>query len=248
MLEQTLDCLVDSGGRDAPVARRASGRARELPGRPAAAQAHSSGSSTSPLRLRSCCSCRETMAWQAPCLAWATTGRRPHSAIWRFDLPEGAPWQLQPGDYDPGIATLGFCLGAYRYSALKPAKRGPARLLAPTGQERSRSAASATWMVRDLINTPANLLGPVELAEFATSLGQHHGAATDIVADDALEHGISRPSPRSAAGRRGRRASPSSAGPAARPTPMRRSFRCAARACASTPAATTSSRRAACCG
>ena len=39
-----------------------------------------------------------------------------------FRLPEGAPWRLQPGDYDPGVATLGFCLGAYRYGALKAAE------------------------------------------------------------------------------------------------------------------------------
>jgi leucyl aminopeptidase len=104
-----------------------------------------------------------------------------------FRLPEGTPWRLQPGDYNPEFATLGFCLGAYRYSALKETKRGPAQLLAPSGQERARSAASATWMVRDLINTPANLLGPVELAEFAASLGRRYDAAIDIIADDALD-------------------------------------------------------------
>ncbi len=104
-----------------------------------------------------------------------------------FRLPEGTPWRLQPGEYDPGVATLGFCLGAYRYSALKTAKRGPARLLAQGGQTRSRSAASATWMVRDLVNTPANLLGPVELATFAASLAQRYGVACDTVADDALD-------------------------------------------------------------
>jgi leucyl aminopeptidase len=104
-----------------------------------------------------------------------------------FRLPEGVPWQLQPGDYKPDFATLGYCLGAYRYGALKAAKRGPARLLAPRGQERSRSAAAATWMVRDLVNTPANLLGPVELAEFAAALGKRYGAATDMVSDAALD-------------------------------------------------------------
>jgi leucyl aminopeptidase len=103
-----------------------------------------------------------------------------------FRLPEGTPWHLRPGDYDAGTATLGFCLGAYRYGALKAAKRGPARLLAPKGQQHSRSAAAATWMVRDLINTPANLLGPVELAEFAVSLGKRYGSATDIVTGEAL--------------------------------------------------------------
>jgi leucyl aminopeptidase len=101
-------------------------------------------------------------------------------------LPEGMPWRLQPGDYNPGFATLGFCLGAYRYAALKAVKRAPARLVAPIGQEQCRSAASATWMVRDLVNTPANLLGPVELADFAVSLGKRYGATTEIVAGDSL--------------------------------------------------------------
>ena len=41
-------------------------------------------------------------------------------------------------------------------------------------------------MVRDLINTPANLLGPVELADFAVSLARHHGVVADVIADDAL--------------------------------------------------------------
>ena len=103
-----------------------------------------------------------------------------------FRLPEGAPWQLQPGDYDPDLATLGYCLGAYRYIALKAARRGPAHLLAP-GQAASRSAASATWMVRDLVNTPANLLGPVELAEFAISVGRRYGAGGEIVGGEALD-------------------------------------------------------------
>ena len=103
-----------------------------------------------------------------------------------FRLPEGAPWRLQPGSYDAGFATLGFCLGAYRYGALKEAKRGAAKLLSP-GQPRSRSAASATWMVRDLVNTPANLLGPVELAEFAASLGRRYGADVEMIGGDTLD-------------------------------------------------------------
>ena len=103
-----------------------------------------------------------------------------------YRLPEGTNWRLEPGDYDPEAATLGFCLGAYRYGALKPAKRGAARLVAPDTKP-SRSAAAATWMVRDLINTPANLLGPAELAEVAASLGQRHGADVTVVADAALE-------------------------------------------------------------
>jgi leucyl aminopeptidase len=107
-----------------------------------------------------------------------------------FRLPNGDPWQLQPGDYDPATATLGFCLGAYRFGPLKSSdQRQAARLLAPSEQTASRIAASATWMVRDLINTPANLLGPVELADFAISLGKRYGAKTELIADEALNTG-----------------------------------------------------------
>src|SRR6202012_4166707 len=38
-------------------------------------------------------------------------------------------------------------------------------------------------------NTPANLLGPVELADFAISLGKRYGAATELIADAALNTG-----------------------------------------------------------
>jgi leucyl aminopeptidase len=42
-------------------------------------------------------------------------------------------------------------------------------------------------MVRDLVNTPANMLGPVELAEFAASLGKRYGADSATIKGDALE-------------------------------------------------------------
>lgn len=102
-------------------------------------------------------------------------------------LPEGSTWRLEPGDYDPASATLGFALGAYRYSALKQPERAPARLVAPETSAAPLSQAAAIWMVRDLINTPANLLGPVELAEHAAELGRHYDAEVIVSADAALE-------------------------------------------------------------
>lgn len=101
-------------------------------------------------------------------------------------LPEATAWLLQPGDFDAESATLGFCLGAYRYTALKPADRGPARLVVPPECAAAVAQADAICMARDLINTPANLLGPVELADFAVALGHRFGAETSSVADDML--------------------------------------------------------------
>jgi leucyl aminopeptidase len=104
-------------------------------------------------------------------------------------LPAIAPWRLMPGDYDTLSATLGYCLGAYRYNRFLASGRKPASLYVPNGHETSLSQARATWMVRDLINTPPNILGPVELADFSISLADRHGAVSEVFADALLEDG-----------------------------------------------------------
>lgn len=104
-----------------------------------------------------------------------------------LQLPNICPWYLQPGDYSAEAATLGYCLGAYRYNRFRSDGRAPASLFVPSGHETSLSQASATWMVRDLINTPANILGPVELADFAVSLADRYGAVSVMFSDAILD-------------------------------------------------------------
>jgi leucyl aminopeptidase len=104
-------------------------------------------------------------------------------------LPEMGIWRMLQGDYDAQAATLGYCLGAYRYDRFQTGGRKSASLFVPAGHETSLSQAAATWMVRDLINTPPNILGPVELADFTVSLADRYGAAAVVSADDALEQG-----------------------------------------------------------
>jgi leucyl aminopeptidase len=186
MLDQTLECLIDAAEAARPLyAVRPSGLAAFLDGLPAAQSRFLrhldfTAAAQELLFLPGDDGVVGSVLGLGEDISPAAFGSL------AFRLPEGMPWRLQPGDYASATATLGFCLGAYRYGALKAAKRGPARLLAPEGQAASRSAAAATWMVRDLVNTPANLLGPVELAAFAVSLGKRFGAATDIIAGDAL--------------------------------------------------------------
>jgi leucyl aminopeptidase len=103
-------------------------------------------------------------------------------------LPEGT-WYLEPGEYEPPSAVLGFCLGAYRYSEFKAAGRAMARLLVPAGCERALSQARAAWMVRDLINAPANRLGPAELACVVEALAKANGAAFTRTEGAALDAG-----------------------------------------------------------
>jgi leucyl aminopeptidase len=107
--------------------------------------------------------------------------RTPHAfgALAR-KLPAGSAWILEPGDYEMDAAVLGFCFGAYHYSKYKPAKRSPALLVVPDLDSRraALSQAEAVWMVRDLVNAPANLLGPAELADATEALGRRFGAQT----------------------------------------------------------------------
>jgi leucyl aminopeptidase len=107
-----------------------------------------------------------------------------------FRLPAGMPWRLELAAPAQEAAVLGFCLGAYRFGGLKqPSERTAAQLLRPAQCGNAEAEARAIWMVRDLINTPANLLGPVELAECVAALGRSHGAAVTIHEAAALEAG-----------------------------------------------------------
>ncbi len=87
--------------------------------------------------------------------------------------------------------VLGWLTGGYRMSryraALTPTTR--AALVPPPGADLvyAQSAASATSFARDLINTPANDLGPAELAAAASELAVQHGARCEVVVGEALK-------------------------------------------------------------
>ncbi len=101
-------------------------------------------------------------------------------------LPNGAAWRLAAGDHDAASAVLGWCLGAYGFDRFKVPKRAPARLLLTAPHAAPLAEAAAIWMVRDLVNMPANLLGPAELADAVIAVGESFGAETMRVADAAL--------------------------------------------------------------
>jgi leucyl aminopeptidase len=102
-------------------------------------------------------------------------------------LPASGTWRLEPGDYNPAAAYLGFCLGAYHFGRFRTAERRGATLVVPAEHAASVHQAQAAWMVRDLINTPANLLGPAELADVAVSLAERYGAACSAVSGAELD-------------------------------------------------------------
>jgi leucyl aminopeptidase len=117
------------------------------------------------------------------------------ASLWAFGalphaLPEGTAWRIE-GAPDMAAATLGWCLGAYRFAGLKsrPPRRA-AQLVAEPGTEAAQQQAEAIRAGRDLVNQPANLLGPAELAAAVARLAQAHGATYEEVSGAALEAGF----------------------------------------------------------
>jgi len=101
-------------------------------------------------------------------------------------LPAGTTWRLAPGDYDPELAAIGFLLGAYAFDRLKPRREAPAMLDPETVPARAKTIAEAVCFARDLINTPANFLGPKELADEVFAVAKSFGARAERIAGEAL--------------------------------------------------------------
>jgi len=79
----------------------------------------------------------------------------------------------------------GYRMSRYRLDGAEPPR---AVLVPPTGAEirYADAAARATALARDLINTPANDLGPEELAGAAIELASGHGARCQVLSGGEL--------------------------------------------------------------
>ncbi len=96
-------------------------------------------------------------------------------------------YALGEGFADQSAAALGFLLGLYRYETYAQGKARALTLVAPDGIDviDVRRIADAVTLTRDLINTPANDLGPAELADAAQALARQYDA--DVVITDGEE-------------------------------------------------------------
>lgn len=101
-------------------------------------------------------------------------------------LPEGH-YTLAGAFGDPTLAAIGFRLGAYRFDRYREAKLVPTIAL-PEGadaDEVERQVVAAT-LARDLINTPANDLGPDALEQVAREFAASRGMAISVTSGDDL--------------------------------------------------------------
>ena len=155
-----------------------------------------------------------TIAGVAIGAASASTGAKPSDPMARPELIAGLlPQLLPPGRYhfaapfaDPELAAVAWGLGAYRFRRYKSgdADAVPTLSLAPTTDAgRVRAIVEGTAFGRDLINTPANDMGPAEIEDAARTLADAHGAiVSSVIGDDLLAqnfpliHAVGRASPR----------------------------------------------------
>lgn len=118
----------------------------------------------------------------------------------------GDPWlyarlseELPAGDYriaeipsgmSGGEIALFWALGSYRFDRYKTSERHRPRLVLPSGADEPEISriARAVKMARDLINTPANDMGPDQLQAAMETLGAEYDAEVSaIVGGELLE-------------------------------------------------------------
>ncbi len=94
-----------------------------------------------------------------------------------------------PREFAGTASAVAWGLGAYAFDRYKKRKRPAPMLVAPEGADMKEAArlVEASWLVRDLVNTPTNDMGPVALHAAASALAERYGAEIEaIVGDDLL--------------------------------------------------------------
>ncbi|MEC7288746.1 MAG: leucyl aminopeptidase family protein [Pseudomonadota bacterium] len=92
------------------------------------------------------------------------------------------------GDYPMAQIAAGWADGAYRFDRYLSDKADPPRLVVgdgPDGEALVREAI-AIDRLRDLVNTPAEDMGPPEIQGTISDLAERHGATVQTIIGDAL--------------------------------------------------------------
>ena len=102
-------------------------------------------------------------------------------------LPPGV-YRFANAPHDARLAALAFALGSYRFSRYRKADTPDVRLVPSDGVEVADIAriVEAATLARDLINTPANDMGPEQLAQAAQHLAKRFGANFNCIVGDDL--------------------------------------------------------------
>ncbi|HWF00342.1 MAG TPA: leucyl aminopeptidase family protein [Caulobacteraceae bacterium] len=93
------------------------------------------------------------------------------------------------GGLDATKAAIAWSLGAYRFDRYKEDRKAErAALAAPDGAdiERARLIAHACALARDMVNTPANDMGPRQIETIAREVAEQFGAQIAVITGDDL--------------------------------------------------------------
>ncbi|MDB5455781.1 MAG: Leucyl aminopeptidase, partial [Caulobacter sp.] len=94
-----------------------------------------------------------------------------------------------PADLAPDQVALAFALGAYRFDRYRPrGDAGAPRLVAAEGVDVAEvtAMAHACALARDMINTPANDMGPLQIETIAREIAEQYGAQISVIVGDDL--------------------------------------------------------------
>ena len=115
---------------------------------------------------------------------------RERFALARAHALPAKDWHIAalPEGLDPEESALGWLLGQYRFTRYKGSPTPGPRLVCPEGLDADRlvAIASAEFLTRDLINTPASDMGPDKLEAAARALGNSIGARVEVICGAAL--------------------------------------------------------------
>ncbi len=105
-----------------------------------------------------------------------------------FALPGGA-YAISPegAALRPAAAVIGWGLGSYEFTRYRKPRSAATLVMADSPEVRKALATvAATRTVRDLVNTPAEDMGPQHLSDAARALANAHGARFHEIAGDDL--------------------------------------------------------------
>ena len=108
------------------------------------------------------------------------------------------PGRLPAGDYhlasvpaglDAGLCALAWGLGSYAFDRYKQKHAAPRpRLVVDEGADLAElnAVVHACALARDMVNTPANDMGPLQIETIAREIAEQYGAAVTVTTGDAL--------------------------------------------------------------
>ncbi len=107
----------------------------------------------------------------------------------RNALPEG-DWRLAADidDHEQGRVMLAWALASYRFNRYKKQDEGRKRLMIGTSDQQKEASilADAVYLGRNLVNTPANDMGPAELESACRDVATAFDAEIATIEGDSL--------------------------------------------------------------